>query len=213
MLNIPVLRAHIREKGSRLRWFKALPCSCYNPANNTFDRACTLCDFGRVYREQTLASKVRVLIGSLTRHYEHPEFGLIEAGQLTVTAMPDEVWLGDLDKVVLLDHRLLMRERVIRGTGNTDTLAQPYPVSVRVVADDVMTYKAGTDYQFTGGAIKWLAGGNAPSANDTYAVEYLYQGVFWFISRQEERVPRPIPYSSDLTPQRGILVNHYPGPS
>lgn len=208
MLNTAAYRQLMRSSGERVVWLKALPCDCYDPSTG-YDqqRGCNTCSFGMVYREQPIGANVRVLIGQLRQNYEHPEFGLIQVGQLTVQTMPDEIRLGNLDRLVLLERRELARERVRRGD---DLLDQDFPVQLEAVAGGETVYRVNTDCALDAANRKiiWQSGG--PAEGSVYAVEYFYRPVYWFVAG-EETPPRPVPGMHNMTPQKGFLVRKHPG--
>lgn len=212
MLPLEALRQQIRLQGETVRWLRAMPCNCYNPRTNSYDRSCTLCSFGQVYTEETLAAGVRVLVGQLQTSYEHPEFGIIKVGSLFVRTMPDEILLGNLDRLVLTRRRLLTRETLTRGETDSDSLAQPYPVTLRRVTSGDTEYVVGTDCELDvdGAAVTWLEGQDGPAAGAIYACEYQYAPVYWYVGA-EEQPPRPVPFLDKDTPQKGFLVEKFPG--
>lgn len=205
-------RQQMRRQGQRVRWFKAMPCSCYDPGRNYYDRTCTKCSFGQVLWEQTLDAGVRVLISQLKKSYEHPQFGIIEAGQCSISVMPDELLLGNLDRLVLLDRRELQRERVLQPEDPEEApvLAQDYPIELRMVCDDTTQFEVGADVTLdtADGSLTWLD--NAPAPGKLYAVEYFCNPVFWFINA-EETPPSHNPTFGGELPQRGFLVRKWPG--
>lgn len=219
MLNVEVYRQQMRMMGEPIRWFKGFPCSCYQPLTNSFDPTCTRCRDGVEYIEQTLASTVRVLVANLKKRYEHPEFGLLEVGELTITTMPDEVLLAFKDRVVLMGRTAVAREAVTRladlpgGIEQSDPVLEGYPVALLSVVFEGHEYTIGTDCALVNNRISWLADGDAPNAGEHYAVEYQYRPHFVYLA-MDETPPRPVPLmGSVLTPQRGFLLKRLPGDS
>jgi len=209
MLNPEGFRQHIRRAGERVRWFKAYPHTCYDPATNyDHQRGCEDCEFGMYYQEHALRSAVRVLLTELKERFLHPEFGVVKMGDLVCQTMPDELRLGLLDKLVLQERSLLKRERLTKGV---DTFSEPYPAELVSVTAGATVYRVGTDCRLGPTAVTWMAGGNAPATNALYAVEFLYHPVFWCILG-DEKPPRPLPLcTGGLTPQRVYLVRKHPG--
>jgi len=209
MLNPEVFRQAIRAGGETIRWWRAVPCSCYNPEYNKFDRSCTKCEFGHIYTEQTLAADVRALVSREKRKYPHTEEGLIKAGDLNIQVWPAEILLTPMDKVVLLQRPKPHSERVARGE---DTLSRPYPSALVDVRDSGTEYTIGTDCTLdtTTRVITWTDGAG-PDDGDTYTVTYKYFPIYWFVFG-DETPTRPIPgYGAEQTPQQGYLVEKHPG--
>lgn len=207
-----VFKAALRRGGEQVRWWRAVPCSCYDPTHNSFDETCTACEFGHLYVEQTLADDVRVLVTRERKKYSHPEAGLIKAGDLTIQCWPSEMLLTPMDKLVLLDRPSVVAERVRKGE---DLLNRPYPSELVDVRDAVGAYTftgTGADCSLntTTRKIVWAAG-EGPATAATYTVTYKYLPVYWFV--YGDMTPtRPIPgYGSEMTPQQGYLVEKHPG--
>ena len=205
-------RVSIQRLGERVRWLQALPCDCRDPADPTYGdaRACTRCEHGYVYREQVLPANVRVLLTRQRREFLHPEVGLVRVGDLTVTAMPDEIQISDFDKLVLIDRAAPKKELVTRGSGERDALAEEYPLAVAVVADGDTVFVEGTDYLFDeeAGEVVWLAGGSVPGGR-TYAVSYTFAPVYWYTGTMSAE-SRPMPGYSAPWPKSGLLQVHFP---
>ncbi len=210
MLNPEVYRQAIRVQGEQITWLKAMPCDCYDPGTN-YDqqRGCTKCLFGYIYREQELTSGVKALVTQVRRSFLHPDLGWVLEGELICTTMPDEIALGPMDRVVLLQREMTARERIVKGT---DSLTHGDLAGVVEVSDSSGIYEAGTDYtvNLATGKISWLPGAQAPAEGAIYAVEYQYHPVFWYLSG-ELTVPRPTPLTETRLPQRGKLTYKGPG--
>jgi len=201
MLNPEAYRQMIQVQGERFRWLKAVPSDQYNPATGlNQDRQDVHSDHGHLYLDQGV---FRGLITQQKRDMMHPEFGWVLAGSLWLTTMPDEVRFGPFDKVVLLDRTQLARERCVKGE---DNLGQVYPVQVLTVADSTATYVEDVDYRLDAAdrRLTWLPGGSSPADGATYACEYLYNPVYWFLG-EGMRAPRPTFGTTIMTPQRGLL--------
>jgi hypothetical protein len=202
----------IRLHGERVRWFKAMPCSHANAAlDYDAGASCPDCEHGFRYREVTLPNEVRALIQTVKRAQSHPDIGIFMEGSLQLTAMPDELPLGQFDKLVLLQREQQARERVVRSEEDGDALARPFVARVIEVSDDDRVYKAGKDYEADAeaGVIAWLPGGEAPQAGATYSCQYLYHPVYWFLTG-ELSVPHPDEMGSGFLPLRGFLTEKYP---
>ncbi len=239
MLNPEVWRQAIRLSGEQVKWLKAMPCDCYDPASNyDHQRGCGHCLMGYLYREQTLPAGVQALVQQVKRSFLHPELGWVQEGQLQVTTMPEEIALGPLDRLVLLQREMEARERLVRGgtapdtegglytfagsyaAGGApgalphaqDTVAHPYLVRIAEVSDSARVYVPRDDYNAdpVAGTVVWLEGGQAPAPGAVYAVLYYYRPVYWFLSG-EQTVPRPMPLTGGRGPIRGYLYWKRPG--
>lgn len=211
-MNPEAYRQHIRQLGERVRWLKASFCSCYNPGTGVYDRSCSLCSNGRIYREVDLDAKVRVLVGTMRHRYAHPDFGIIEVGEARMTTMPDEIRMGTMDRFVLLDRTHVSRHRVTRG--QDEVMEEPYPTALLSVSDSTTVYEVGTDVSLgDDGALVW-APDAGPAAGTVVSVEYAYNPVYWYIMG-EETPPRPLPNSigNGFSPQSGFLLRRPPGES
>jgi hypothetical protein len=194
MLNLAGFQLGIDVAGERLEWYRALPCSCYDPVQNyDAQRGCDKCNHGQIYRSAGTAT------GIVTKQRSwvmHPELGWLQVSELSLQFMPADMRLGPYDKVVLLDRETLARERLHRGA---DTLAHLYPTQVNQIADDDTVYVAGTDYtvNLTTRAVTWLTAG----PTNVYAVEYLYHPEYWFVFDSGQDT-RPAGGMQDPLPQR-----------
>lgn len=211
MLNPEFHRQVIHTQGESVRWLQALPTSSYDPKTNyeaTGTPAATV-ENGYNYREPLAGTELRALIVTAWRNVNSPEQGWIRVGELTVTTMPDEIPLGDGDKLVLCGREETTKERLSKGT---DSFAQPYPVSVQTVADDTRVYVLDTDYtvNLTTKKIVWIAGGHAPTTATPYAVSYSYNPVYWYVTGRQTN-PRPTGLTDTRMPLRGVLTLQMPG--
>jgi hypothetical protein len=210
MLNVEAYRTQMRMMGEPVRCLKGFPCSCYNARTNSFDPDCTRCLQGVEFVEQDVAA-YKVLIANLKKRYEHPEYGLLEVGELTICNMANELLLAFKDRIVLTGRRAVAREAVTRAASGPDTLIQDFPVSLMAVYFEGTSYTVGEDCTIEAGKVVWLPDGQAPAAGSIYAVEYHYSPVYWYLA-QDETPPRPVPLLEGVvTPQRGFLVSKLPG--
>jgi hypothetical protein len=210
MLNPEVFRQAIHAGGEQVRWLKAIPHTCYDPATN-YDqqRGCEECSFGMVYEEEVLPSNVRALITNLKQKWMDAQMGLVKEGDLVCQTMPDEIWLSPLDRLVLVQREQIKWERLTKGV---DQLSEPYPVSLAEVTDGTH-YAIGTDCQLDAATAKveWIDGGDAPETGAVYAVQYRFNPVFWYIYG-DQTPPRPATLvAGGVTPQKGFLVQKHPG--
>lgn len=212
MLNPVAAQQQIRMQGERLRWFQALPCDCQDDSDPSYGdyRGCGQCEHGYIYREQAVGGSVRALVTAQKREYLHPEVGMIRVGDLWLTSRVEELPISKFDKVVLIERAVPKKERVVRGTGLSDALAEAYPVEVVTVADGATEFVEGVDYLFdeTEGAVVWIDGGAAPRGQ-TYAVDYRHAPVYWYVGAMMTEA-RPMPGARLKWPQRGLLTVKFP---
>lgn len=199
-------RLALQLHGEPVRWFKAMPCSHRNAATNYDDPGCD-CEHGLTYREINLGAQVRALVQSVKRAQAHPDIGIFMEGSLQVTVMPDEIALGQFDKLVLTAREQQAREHVVKGE---DQLVRPFVSRVVEVSDSAQVYVPVTDYtvNLNTGKISWVPKGHAPAAGATYSCQYFYHPVYWFLTG-EVTVPRPAEEGGFL-PLRGFLTEKYP---
>lgn len=191
-LNAERHRTHHRSAGEPYRWFRGIPVPEGTAARDVN---------GRLYIEQTLGSAARGLFGSTTIEIEDAEFGIFRKGTTAFSVMPDESLLARLDRIVLTGRELLCVERVIRGSGATDTLSQPHMVSVTEVRQGVTTYAVATNYTIASNVVTWVLGG--PTVGSEYVVTYKARPVFEFIPLTDH-----LPFKDRngvYMPQRGAL--------
>lgn len=190
---------------------------CTNPAIN-LDRQddCPYCHQGFLYREQVLAPGVKAKITRKTRRYVQADGEYVAAAEITIATMPDEIYLGHLDRVMLLEREEQSRLILLRG-GDGYTPPEgivpdhvPYLPLVRVtrVWNGAQVFTPVTDYgvDLSTGEIVWSASGAHPDPGDSYAAEYFYHPVYRFMG-DDQKLPRAtgMPGDGD-TPLRGRLV-------
>ncbi len=195
------------EQGEAVRWFKAFLCRCYNPVTHTFDDPCAYEHDanGRVYVEQMVDAECKVLI-SLTRlPLTDPEYGVIPAGALRISAMPDYMPLARLDHVALTERLLVARPVLLRATGTLfDPLSDTPVAAVQAVRQVTTVYVAGTDWRLTGDSIEWLAGGARPADGTAYTVEHSYHPTYAFLGLEDDAAHPDA--SGQCLPLRGVLL-------
>ncbi len=208
-LNPARFRAALRRQGERVRWFKALESSDYNPTYNAYDRNSPVeTEFGFVYVEQTLAPDVRVLITGFRTTMQTPDMGLIKVGNCKIACLPDEVLLNRMDRLVLLQRTETTREVIRRGV---DRLLRPYAHAIKRIdqmgAGGTTTFSPG-DYELSedGTSIVWTSGG--PDIDSDYSVEYAFRPIMWYLN-DDNQSARPSKYG-ELLPQRGTLTMMHP---
>jgi len=220
MLNPCACRQALSVHGETIRWFRASPCDCRDPRDPDFGdhRGCEKCEHGYVYTEQVIPTGARAMVTMVRREQIHPDLGFIARGDLMCVTMPDEIPLGNWDKIVLLERTIPAKEIVTKGE---DVLRHTYPSSVTMVsAGEVMFTRwtpgdgedepAAGDWSFdvATGTITWHEDGASPEEGAVYAVEYLFHPVFWY-DGSAITVPRPVADIGFL-PQSGRLSLKHP---
>lgn len=173
MLNSQAFVHAITAMGEDILWYKATPCSCYNPSVNYDAQSdCELCNHGQIYRVQPT---VQGIVANNKRDMIHPQLGFIATGELMLTVIASDARFEVFDRIVLSERIEQTREVVELGY---DTVAKVVPVAVTEVSDSGQVYTATTDYSFNAatGVITWVA---APTVAH-YAVEYTYRPEFWW---------------------------------
>lgn len=212
-LNPEDFRFLIAVHGEEVDWYKAMPCTCYNPANNDYEadgsRACPYgCEFGHQYLLQTIPAGVKAFVAGVRREYIDPQLGLIQIGDANVITMPDEIPLAPPDKLVLKQRELMNRELLVKG-GTESPVNRPVVRVTTVMAGAGTIYNEGVDWQLTDDAIEWLDGGNSPDEGVNYSIEYVFRPTFWFLGIRNQ-APRPSFVSDALLPMRGVLTLKHP---
>jgi hypothetical protein len=186
-----------RRRGEPFLWDKSFECGCPDI------RQCDVCDKdGQAYVRQTVDSATRILIHDTVSDMQEREFGLIPAGQTPFSVMPDEAYIGRLDRITLPSRERIMQQEVVRGNTATDSLLYA-PVTINDVRQGDTTF---TEYELTATGIEWV--GDAPAEGEKYAIEYTYRPVFVFLG-DNDRMPRP-DKNGVLMPQRGLLMIYRP---
>jgi len=185
-MNAAEWRRWHRQRGESYRWLKGIPVPEGTPGRE---------QNGRLYVEVALDPAIRGMFHNTTVDMEDAEFGLIRKGATAFSVMPDETPMARLDRVILTQREMLVREVVSNGT-----LAQPYVAAVVEIRQGTTVYARDTDYTVTGRTINWT--GAAPSG--AYSVEYTFNPVFVVVP-QSDQLPRPDRYGV-LMPQRGALM-------
>jgi hypothetical protein len=194
VLNTAPFKSLMRQFKMRFEWIKAMPCSCYDPRQNyDAQRSCDKCDHGYVYRDQ---GAFYGAVEPTTTTMQHPEWGIVQVGELTLVTMPDEVPFGPFDKVRLFRGQ---RERVRVSRGD-NSLGHTHIITVDEIADDDTVYHEVTDYTVnrTTGIITWVTTG----PTNVYAADITYQPTYWYLGSGE---PPHETGGPQLSPQRGLL--------
>lgn len=189
VLNPEEFRALIAMHGMRVRYYRAFPCPCRNPATGDFARDCALlqageCNGAIAYREQTLPGAARVYFDRAKKTVDDSELGLITVGDMMAYAMPDEVPLERGDRLVVLDWFLETREVRQRGDSDRDALIQKFPFAIDNISwldgADWVDGASGTDASLVkdgngNGVVVWSSAGNAPPEGQNYTIIYRYR--------------------------------------
>lgn len=207
MFNPALDTLNIAQLGERIAWWRASPCSCYDPATNYDGQAgCDLCEHGYIYRQQKADEQLRGIVEQVRREHIHPDFGVVQVGDLLLMTMPDEVPVSTWDKIVLLDREYEDWDRLVKGSRDSITNPGDYVGKVREVSDSGKVYGEGEDWEFTSpDTITWLDGGSAPSAGVVYAVLFVRRPTFWYVGG-ERTGARPSRLSKKFLRQTGKLV-------
>jgi len=209
MLNATAYRQQIAALGENVRWFKRLP------SYDATHLASTAATAGKRYVEQVVPTSVKVLVREQHAEYNHPDFGLLQVGDLTVTCLSDQIRIGHEDELVFPNRWDVAREAVTRAASGNDELQQRFPKRLIAVSDETRSYVVGNtlagDCYLDEGEVVWRsAAAHKPAAGGVYTIEYAYNVVYWYTTGRE-RAPRPIPGSIGLTPQQVILTRKLPG--
>jgi hypothetical protein len=134
-----------------------------------------------VYVEQSTGLALKAIVTEVKKEYMHPDFGLLQVGDLMLRTMPQTMLIGTWDKIVLLDRTFEQWDRLLKGT--RDSLTNITQVSeITTVCAGAVTYAEGTDWNFTApGTITWIGGGDAPANGAVYAARALYHPTFWYV--------------------------------
>lgn len=201
MLNPALQQLNIAQLGERIEWWRAYPCSCYDPATNyDAQEECEACERGFVYR---LQEELRGIVHRVRREMVHPDFGMVQVGDLLLTTMPSDMTIANWDRIVLLEREFEVWDRLVRGERDTITNAGSHIVEIVTVGDQEQVYEQGADWTFTPpNTITWL-GADAPVG--IYSVLYRRNPAFWFVG-SERTGGRPTRLSDVRLAQTGKLV-------
>lgn len=130
------------------------------------------------YEELDLDDDVRVLIHAVGRDAKAFDFGLIEQGIVQISNDVRAVEFARRDRIVVTDVSWVARQIVVRGSGDTDTLARSYLASIEAVKVDGETAVAST-YEVATTGIKWLS--DAPATGTQYSVRYRYHPLIEYL--------------------------------
>lgn len=176
-------RGLIQRKGEPVRWWKAGRCPCYDPVTGGHNPQCPLCG-GKsiIYTEQAVPG-YRVLMQGVSEQNQYLAQGLLVAGDVIFTTMPDEIPLGEHDLVALSTRQFRHSETVVRGSGDRDKLKWSPVAAIEEIRDMTRIYAASEDYELAqsdplaGGSVLWRSG-RGPERGTTYAVIYCHFPVY-----------------------------------
>ncbi len=196
ILNVEDFRALIQIHGFSVRYYRAIPCPCRNPAVGDFSRNCPImaagdCNGQTAYREQTLAAGAKVYFDRAKKPVDDSQLGMITVGDIMAYSMPDWVPLEQFDRLVILDYAFECRETLRRGDTASEAVTQRFPfvldsiswldgstwVDGGVVTSDSVTADATiqTDEATGIGSVTWRNGGSSPAPGTNYSVIYRYR--------------------------------------
>lgn len=179
MLSAGPFNAAMRWRGEQIAHYQARPCTCYDPATNYDEQqGCGECEHGHVYVFQ---ANIDALIHSVKKEHLHPDFGLLQVGDLLISSVETDFPIATWDKIVLLDRSLLEWDRLIKGSRDTITNITQI-ASVVQVCQGELDYTEGTDWQFVSpNTIDWIDGGDAPDDEGLYAALVRYHPTYWYV--------------------------------
>jgi hypothetical protein len=203
-LNAEHQRRLHRDLGEPFRWFKALRCSCYNPADNYYNPDCENgCVDGYLHVEQVVSSAARALVHKSKREIVDEQHGLLPVGTKELSVMPDEAAPGRNDWFIFPEERLCQRAVIQRTAGTLfDTLPHSPIALITDVRQDGMVYVASTHYRLTNNQIEWL-GATRPADESNYGIEYFYNPTYTYLG--EDRASF-LAEEGGYMPQRGALI-------
>ncbi len=181
MLNPAAARRNILLMGELFEWWRADPCSCYDPQSNyDAQQGCAICEGGFIYRQQQIGTPLKGVVSDIKREIIHPEFGLLQVGDTLFEVMPDDAELGNWDKVVFLGRQEQAVDTLIYGTRDTITNSGRIATIIQV-SDDTTVYVQGTDYTIatSPAGVTWIAGAAHPTAGKVYAARYTRYPTYW----------------------------------
>ncbi len=198
------------QLGEELEWWRADPCSCYDPATNyDAQEGCTACDHGYVYRRQRGDETLRGIVTEVRREYLHADFGMLQVGDILLQTIAPDFQPGLWDRIVLLAR---VEEQVTRcQVGVRDTLTNAGTVSeIVTVTDSTAEYAPGQDYDFDTetNAVEWIDGGSAPTG--VYAVRFRQHPRYLYVGAPISG-GRPTLLAQGLSPVFGQLVRERGG--
>lgn len=202
MFNKAIEDINTAQLGERIRWYQARPCTCYDPQTN-YDQqqGCSACEHGQVYVDQGI---IKAVVTDVKREMIHPDFGLLQVGDLILRTMPGTMIVQNWDKIVLLDRPTEVWDRLVKGSRDTFTNIANV-VSVMAVCVGSTDYIEGTDWSFTApNTITWLGGGTAPAGGSVYTAFVRFHPTFWYVGSQRSG-NRPAEVGN--MPVLGRLVN------
>jgi hypothetical protein len=175
------------------------------------------------WQELNLPPEARALVGAAKRRIEHPTLGWITVSETTLTAMPDEIPVAHLDRVLLTTWEVQLRETIALGA-DVLTMGAGYGADIPSLVSRVMEISQGAtvyaptvDYtvDLATGTVVWV-GGRGPMTATNYTVEYYYRPLYRFYLGDQD-LPRPSGFGSipglanAAMPVTGKLEWEHPG--
>ena len=215
------------EQGEPVLWYEAMPCTCYRPKSNDYNRNCpNHCEYGFLYTKRTTAmngtplatidnpdAPNAVIQEKKTTLVNTQTGDIIGLGDGTIMTMPDEIPLVRMDKFVLV-ARERIGESETKQRGTDDVLNFPFPVSIqKLIGTDGTPLVKGTDFELQDivnsvyKKINWLS--DAVLNGNNYSVKYSYWPQMWFLGMMD-RSPRYDRVNAELLPHRGVLTIKHP---
>lgn len=170
-------RELLSRRGESVRWWRASRCPCYNKQGGYQDTKCPLCGGKAViYSEQLNISGYRAGMRGVSEHKEFLAQGVLLAGDVQITSMPDELAFGEGDIILLPTRRLRYSESMLRGTSDRERLKH-WASDIVEVRDLSKTYTVGEDVQVLVGGLDdywllWKEGGKSLETGTNYSVIY-----------------------------------------
>lgn len=182
-----------QKSGKPVRWWKAFPCECVDPATGLRDEVCRAsppCNAdGRRYEEQELpvgidGGSLKVLVSETKQEITAEGFGLLQAGSTVISLFRDLMPAARLDRVALLDRFETHREVLVRGAlDETDALT--YPAYANYLSCRQNRMGGGVD-EFNSdhfgvalsGRVRWF-GPIQPAHGSRYTIEYLHFPMYY----------------------------------
>lgn len=223
-LDPEAFRFLIHTHGARVKWYRSIPCPCRNPQNGDYTRECELqCNGGYFYDLEPTPDGTKVYFDRAKKTVDDSQLGYVTQGDIMAYSMPDEVPFERLDKLVVMDWELEIRETCNRGTGAYDYLTQPWGFAIDLagyIANGAFVRLPKTAYSLDctdKGKTKftWLA--SAPAAGQNYTIIYRYRPTVWvngssFMPSRMSFMQPPAPTANGRygLPVRGLMALKHP---
>ena len=210
MFNPAAFAINNKQLGEDIAWYRADPCSCYDPATN-YDQqeGCTACESGYIYRRQFEDQNLRAIVTEVRREYMHADFGFLQVGDIILQTIAEELRPGMWGRIELLDRE---EEQVARcDFGVRDTLTNAGTVTQIIsITDSTTEYVPYRDFEvdLQTNTVEWLPGGETPTK--VYVVRFRQHPRYFYVGSDVSGA-RPTQLSSGLSPVIGKLVRERGG--